>query len=73
MCSHRRSFCHYRKRKQYPSETRSHPALTCGHSSAIGTWTPSALPPGQALRKPAPLLKKLDESVFDEEYARLEG
>jgi methionyl-tRNA synthetase len=33
----------------------------------------SALPAGQALREPAPLFKKLDESVVEEEYARLEG
>ena len=54
-------------------ETRSHRALTYDHSSAIGTWAPSALPPGQALRKPAPLFKELDESLIDEEYARLGG
>jgi hypothetical protein len=41
------------------------------------TWT--ARRPGsrsrriRALRQPAPLLKKLDESVVEEEYARLEG
>jgi hypothetical protein len=28
---------------------------------------------GQALRQPAPLYKKLDESLVDEEYARLEA
>jgi hypothetical protein len=27
----------------------------------------------QVLRAPAPLFKKLDESVVEEEYARLEG
>jgi hypothetical protein len=27
----------------------------------------------QALREPAPLFKKLDESVIEEEYGRLEG
>ncbi len=58
---------------EYQEETRSHQALTYDHSGAIGTWTPSELPPGQALRKPAPLFKKLDESVIEEEYARLEG
>ena len=58
---------------EYQEETRSHQALTYDNSGAIGTWTPSELPPGQALRKPAPLFKKLDESVIDEEYARLEG
>ncbi|HHN93508.1 MAG TPA: hypothetical protein ENK17_01955 [Anaerolineae bacterium] len=52
---------------------RSHEALTYDHSGAVGTWTPSQLPPGQALRKPAPLFKKLDESVVEEEYARLAG
>jgi hypothetical protein len=33
----------------------------------------SELPPGQALRAPAPLFRKLAESVVEEEYARLEG
>jgi methionyl-tRNA synthetase len=52
---------------------RNHRALTYDHSSAVGTWTKSDLPPGHALRAPAPLFKKLDESVSEEEYARLEG
>jgi methionyl-tRNA synthetase len=56
---------------EYQEETRSHLALTYDHSSAIGTWAPSELPPGQALRQPAPLFAKLDESVIEEEYARL--
>jgi methionyl-tRNA synthetase len=58
---------------EYEEETRAHRALTYDHTGAIGTWTKSALPPGQALRQPAPLFKKLDESVIEEEYARLEG
>ena len=58
---------------EYQEETRSHLALTYDHRGAIGTWTPSTLPPGQALRQPAPLFKKLDESLVEEEYARLEG
>jgi methionyl-tRNA synthetase len=57
----------------YQEETRSHEALTYDHSGAIGTWAPSALPAGQMLRKPAPLFKKLDESVVEDEYARLGG
>jgi methionyl-tRNA synthetase len=52
---------------------RSHRALTYDHGGAVGTWTESELPPGQALREPAPLFKKLEESVVEEEYARLEG
>jgi methionyl-tRNA synthetase len=58
---------------EYEEETRSHEALTYDHSGAIGTWAPSALPARQALREPAPLFRKLDESVIEEEYARLEG
>ena len=58
---------------EYQEETRSHLALTYDHNGAIGAWTKSALPPGQVLRPPAPLFKKLDESVIEEEYARLEG
>jgi hypothetical protein len=40
---------------------------------AFGALEVSAIPPGQALREPAPLFKKLDESVIEEEYAGLEG
>jgi methionyl-tRNA synthetase len=58
---------------EYEEETRSHRALTYDHNGAIGAWAPSALLPGQALQEPAPLFKKLDENVVEEEYARLEG
>jgi methionyl-tRNA synthetase len=56
---------------EYQEETRSHEALTYDHGGAVGAWAPSELPPGQALRKPTPLFKKLDEELIDEEYARL--
>jgi methionyl-tRNA synthetase len=58
---------------EYQEQTRSHEALTYDHTGAVGTWAPSTLPPGQPLLVPAPLFKKLDESVIEEEYARLEG
>ena len=58
---------------EYQEATRSHNALTYDHTGAIGTWTKSDLPPDQALQEPAPLFKKLDESVVEEEYARMEG
>jgi methionyl-tRNA synthetase len=58
---------------EYQEETRSHRALIYDHSGAVGTWTPSELPPGQALRQPEPLFKKLEESLIDEEYERLAG
>ena len=54
------------------SGARSHEALNCAKSGVIGTWAPSKLLPGQALREPAPLFKKLVENVVEEEYARLE-
>ena len=34
-------------------------------------WKPSALQPGQKLNQPAPLFKKLEESIVAEERARL--
>jgi methionyl-tRNA synthetase len=58
---------------EYQEETRSHQALTYDHTGAVGTWATSELPAGQPLRQPAPLFKKLDESVIEEEYARLAG
>ena len=59
--------------EEYQEETRSHLALTYDHSGAVGTWSKGELPPGQALREPALLFKKLDESIIEEEYARLGG
>jgi len=56
---------------EYQETTRSHLALTYDHDGAIGTWAPSELQVGQVLRPPAPLFKKLDDSVVEEEYARL--
>jgi methionyl-tRNA synthetase len=58
---------------EYQEETRSHEALTYDHREANRIWAASQLPPGQALRKPGPLFKKLDESVVEEETAPLEG
>jgi len=66
---------------EYEEETHCHRALTYDHSGAVGTHSlrsvqdqaKSELPPGQPLRQPAPFFKKLDESVIEEEHARLEG
>jgi hypothetical protein len=54
---------------EHKEEPRSHQALTYNRSGAVGKWASSSLPPGQALRQQAPLFKKLDESVIEEEYA----
>ncbi|HET6846590.1 MAG TPA: methionine--tRNA ligase [Anaerolineales bacterium] len=40
-------------------------------TSSSPAWTPSALEPGRRLNQPAPLFKKLDESVAEAERARL--
>jgi len=52
-------------------EHGSHQALRYDGSDVVGEWIPSQLPAGQVLRKPRPLFKKLDESIVEEELARL--
>ena len=47
--------------------------MTNDHGGAIGIWAVIHLSPSQALRQPAPLFKKLDESVIEEEYARMQA
>jgi methionyl-tRNA synthetase len=49
---------------------RSHQVLTGDYASWIGGWQPSELPPGQALREPQPLFRKLDPSIVDDELGR---
>ena len=51
----------------------THQALRYDGSGVVGEWAPSQLPVGQVLRKPRPLFKKLDESMVEEELARLRG
>jgi methionyl-tRNA synthetase len=51
----------------------THTVLTGDYESWVGSWRPSALPPGQALREPAPLFRKLDPAtVVAAELARME-
>src|SRR5262249_12930756 len=49
---------------------RSHDVLTADYGAWSGRWQPSELAPGQKLREPAPLFKKLDESIVDDELRR---
>ena len=42
-----------------------------GDYASVGQWEPSRLPVGQTLQPPIALFKKLDESVVEEELARL--
>jgi methionyl-tRNA synthetase len=41
--------------------------LTGDYSTWVGAWEPSTLPPGQALREPRPLFRKLDPSTGEDE------
>jgi methionyl-tRNA synthetase len=42
-----------------------------GQHDSQSRWEPSELKPGQKLNEPAPLFKKLDEGIIEEERARL--
>lgn len=57
--------------RTFEEEHGTHQALCYVHNSQGDRWRPSELPPGQALRQPQPLFKKLDDSVVEEERARL--
>jgi methionyl-tRNA synthetase len=50
---------------------RKHEILTGDYRSWVGSWAPSELQAGQALQEPRQLFKKLDDSVVDEELARM--
>jgi methionyl-tRNA synthetase len=52
-------------------EERAHSVLTYDSSRANGRWAHSELKPGQRLGKPAPLYKKLDDSIVEQERGRL--
>jgi methionyl-tRNA synthetase len=52
-------------------EQGTHQALRYDGSGVELQWTPSQLPAGQDLRQPKPLFEKLDESIVEEELARL--
>ncbi len=45
--------------------------VLAGDYPAVQHWAPSALPAGQVLHPAEPLFRRLDESVVDEELARL--
>jgi methionyl-tRNA synthetase len=50
----------------------SHEVLTGDYDAWIGEWKPSELPPGQKLREPRPLFKKLDPEIAEAELERME-
>ena len=52
-------------------ENQKHEILVYDATSASGVWKPSKLKPGTPFQKPSPLFKKLDESIVEEERARM--
>ncbi|SDF27462.1 methionyl-tRNA synthetase [Blastococcus aurantiacus] len=50
-----------------------YPIITGDYAAASATWASRPLPSGSPLSPPTPIFKKLDDSVVEEELARLEG
>ncbi|RMF00335.1 MAG: methionine--tRNA ligase [Chloroflexi bacterium] len=57
--------------EEFTETERVHKALCYDGSLAVGRWEASQLQPGQSLRKPAPLFKKLEPELAAQEIARL--
>lgn len=57
--------------QQVTDRLGEHRVLRYDPSNASGKWSPSQLMPGQLLKEPAPLFRKLDEKIVDEERSRL--
>jgi methionyl-tRNA synthetase len=58
-------------REETEEDGSTHTVLTGDYAGWVGKWEPSDLPPGQRLREPVPLYRKLDPSVAEEELARM--
>lgn len=59
--------------QEFVERERRHTALCYNPQDVIGRWEPSALLPGQALQKPAPLFKKFEAEVVEQILAKLLG
>ena len=57
--------------EEFRETEKTHLALTYNTQALTERWLPSQLPAGQALTKPRPLFKKLDEDIVEEELARM--
>ncbi len=55
------------------ADGEKHTILTGDYSGWVGRWQPSELPAGQKLREPAPLFRKLDPGIVEEELRRLDA
>jgi len=59
------------KVETFKESTRAHQAVVYEPGKHSQKWTPSQLQPGQPLREPKALFKKLDEKIAEEERAKL--
>jgi methionyl-tRNA synthetase len=59
-------------REEREDDGSTHEVLTGDYDRWVGRWVPSELAPGQKLREPRQLYRKLDPSVVDEELRRME-
>ena len=57
--------------REVEDDGETHEILTGDYTGWVGTWEPSDLQPGQSLREPKPLFRKLDESIVEEELGRM--
>ncbi len=58
--------------REIDEDGQTHEVLTGDYASWVGRWEPSDLRPRQRLLEPRPLFRKLDDSVVDEELARMQ-
>jgi methionyl-tRNA synthetase len=57
--------------REVDEDGEAHEILTGDYAGWAGRWEPSDLRPGQPLREPRPLFKKLDDAIVDEELERM--
>jgi methionyl-tRNA synthetase len=57
--------------ENYSDSLGEHTVLRYHPETGKGEWRPSELKPGMIFNKPEPLFKKLDQSIVEEERARL--
>jgi methionyl-tRNA synthetase len=71
MLGHKGSIFGEQRIQEYQETAKSHLALTFNPDALTECWEPSQLQAGQALQKPRPLFKKLDDSIVEQELARM--
>jgi methionyl-tRNA synthetase len=57
--------------REVDEDGERHEILTGDYAAWVGNWGPSDLRPGQELREPRPLFRKLDSAIVEEELARM--